>query len=60
MNGLAPGAAPEPAAGTWAYGGVRAGKDGKRRHAWPDPGGGELLLLPPAAGPPPAACTPPG
>jgi hypothetical protein len=33
---------PEPAAEVWTYGGVRAGKDGKRVHAWIDPGGEEL------------------
>jgi hypothetical protein len=44
MTDPAPGAAPEPAAETWTYGGIRAGKDGKRRHAWLDPGGKELLF----------------
>ena len=44
MTDPAPGAAPEPAAETWTYGGIRAGKDGKRRHAWLDPGGEELLF----------------
>jgi hypothetical protein len=44
MTGSVPGAAPEPAAETWTYGGIRAGKDGKRRHAWLDPGGEELLF----------------
>jgi hypothetical protein len=44
MSGSVPGAAPEPAAETWTYGGIRAGKDGKRRHAWLDPGGEELLF----------------
>jgi hypothetical protein len=44
MSGPAPGAAPEPAAETWTYGGIRAGKDGKRRHAWLDPDGEELLF----------------
>jgi hypothetical protein len=43
MTDPAPGAAPEPAE-TWTYGGIRAGKDGKRRHAWLDPGGKELLF----------------
>jgi hypothetical protein len=44
MTDSAPGAAPEPAAETWTYGGIRAGKDGKRRQAWLDPGGEELLF----------------
>jgi hypothetical protein len=35
---------PEPATETWTYGGIRAGRDGKRRHAWLDPGGEELLF----------------
>lgn len=33
---------PEPAPELWTYGGVRAGKDGKRVYAWIDPGGDEL------------------
>ena len=37
----APGAAPEPTAETWTYGGVRADKDGKKWHAWIDPAGEE-------------------
>jgi len=36
MNEPAPGAAPEPAAETWTYGGIRADKDGKKWHAWVD------------------------
>jgi hypothetical protein len=35
---------PEPAEETWTYGGLRASRDGKRRHAWLDPGGEELLF----------------
>jgi hypothetical protein len=41
MNEPAPGAAPEPTAETWTYGGVRADKDGKKWHAWVDPAGEE-------------------
>jgi hypothetical protein len=40
MSGPAPGA-PEPVTETWTYGGVRAGKDGKKWHAWVDPAGEE-------------------
>ncbi len=39
MTGPAPGAAPEPVTETWTYGGIRAGKDGKKWHAWADPAG---------------------
>ena len=38
MTGTA-GPAPEPAAKTWTYGGIRAGTDGKKRHAWLDAAG---------------------
>ena len=38
MNEPPPGAAPEPVAETWTYGGIRADKDGKRWHAWVDAG----------------------
>jgi hypothetical protein len=38
------GAAPESAAETWTYGGVRVGKDSKRLHARLDPGGEKLLF----------------
>ncbi|HEY2261234.1 MAG TPA: hypothetical protein VGI96_01265 [Streptosporangiaceae bacterium] len=31
--------APEPAAETWTYGGIRAGKNGKKGHAWLDAAG---------------------
>lgn len=41
MTGPAPGAAPQPAAETWTYGGIRADKDGKKWHAWLDPAGEE-------------------
>ena len=41
MTEPAPGAAPEPAAETWTYGGIRADKDGKKWHAWVDPAGEE-------------------
>ena len=41
MNEPAPGAAPEPVTETWTYGGIRAGNDGKKRHAWADPAGEE-------------------
>ena len=41
MTGPVPGAAPEPTAETWTYGGVRADKDGKKWHAWVDPAGEE-------------------
>jgi hypothetical protein len=34
---------PEPAQETWTYAGVRV-LDGKRQHAWLDPGGEELLF----------------
>jgi hypothetical protein len=44
MNEPEPERAPEPVAETWTYGGIRAGKDGKRRYAWLDPGGDELLF----------------
>lgn len=33
---------PVPDTETWIYGGIRAGPDGKRRHAWIDPAGEEL------------------
>ena len=33
--------APEPVTETWTYGGIRAGKDGKKWHAWVDPAGEE-------------------
>lgn len=39
MTTAEPGPAPETE--TWTYGGVRAGKDGKRLHAWIDPAGEE-------------------
>ena len=32
---------PLPDTETWTYGGIRAGQDGKRRHAWIDPAGEE-------------------
>ncbi len=32
---------PVPGTETWIYGGIRAGADGKRRHAWIDPAGEE-------------------
>jgi hypothetical protein len=32
---------PVPDTETWIYGGIRAGTDGKRRHAWIDPAGQE-------------------
>jgi hypothetical protein len=32
---------PVPDTETWIYGGIRAGQDGKRRHAWIDPAGQE-------------------
>jgi hypothetical protein len=35
---------PEPATEVWTYGGVRVGNNGKRLHAWLDPGGEELLF----------------
>jgi hypothetical protein len=35
------GAAPEPVTETWTYGGIRAGKDGKKWHTWIDPAGEE-------------------
>ena len=41
MTEPAPGAAPEPVTETWTYGGIRAGEDGKRWHAWADPAGEE-------------------
>jgi hypothetical protein len=41
MTEPAPGAAPEPTAETWTYGGIRADKDGKKWHAWVDPAGEE-------------------
>ena len=39
MTGPAPGTAPEPVIETWTYGGIRAGKDGKKWHAWADAAG---------------------
>ncbi len=58
MNEPAPGAAPEPTAETWTYGGIRAGKDGKKRHAWADPPARSTGSPAPAAGWPSAATTP--
>jgi hypothetical protein len=57
------GPAPEPAAETWTYGGVRTRDDGKRRHAWLDPEGRERLFKPGAATaghPAVGSTTPPG
>ena len=41
MTEPAPGAAPERVTETWTYGGIRAGKDGKKWHAWLDQAGEE-------------------
>jgi hypothetical protein len=41
MNEPAPASAPEPVTETSTYGGIRAGKDGKKWHAWLDAAGDE-------------------